>query len=110
MKKYFLDGDQKEIARRLICIEDKIRRKELGRPLTAFDKKAVNAVSSADKRMELSDEILKKVRLNITDKTRWEEIGETYCCRNTFYHYCKKYRYFVAEAAGITDKERKSHG
>ena len=110
MKKYFLDGDQKEIARRLICIEDKIRRKELGRPLTAFDKKAVNAVSSADKRMELSDEILKKVRLNITDKTRGEEIGETYCCRNTFYHYCKKYRYFVAEAAGITDKERKSHG
>ena len=112
MKKYYLDRSRRQIAKAVIRLEYENRK--AGTKLTTFDKKIAAAVATANEEIErealLPDDIVDKIRINILDGVTWENIGETYCSRETFYRYSRKYCFFVARALGMTDNKRRPHG
>lgn len=71
--------------------------------LTEFDKKATAAIEAARKDMvipgctpEMRDFVTDKIIESITRNRPWEKMGETYCCRQSFYYLRVQYIYHVA--------------
>lgn len=118
MGRYYMDDDEKKIIRSIVRLDDKRRRGKLKRRITNFDKKAAAAIEAAEREIDLGgaigearDELMAKIRLNIISGTTWERIGETYCGRDTFYRYSRRYQYLIARNMGlIEDCSRKKKG
>ncbi len=109
MGRYYLDEDEKRIARAIVRLDNKRTRKNR-KQATAFDKKAAAAVEKANADINIDDELLAKVKQNIISGIAWEYIGETYCSRNTFYGYARRYLFYVARAFGIVEDKKKGGG
>ena len=112
MSRYSLNYDEKKIAASLVRLEGKHYHSK--QDLTTFEKGVIKAVAKANEEIDLSEELLDKVRDCIINHNPYELLGETYCSRNTFYSYRNKYLYFVARAYGIREdnkpKRKKHHG
>lgn len=118
MGRYRMDDDEKRIIRSIVRLDDKRRRGKLKRHETHFDRKARAAIEAAEREIELGgatgevrDVIVGKIRENIISGTTWERIGETYCGRDTFYRYSRRYQFLIARNMGIVnDGSRKKGG
>lgn len=112
VSRYSLSYDEKKIAASIVRLEDKHYHNKTD--LTAWEKGVVKAIAKANEDIDLSEELLAKVRVCIIDHIPFELLGETYCSRNTFYSYRNKYLYYVAKAYGIREdgkpKRKKHHG
>ena len=110
LKGYYLDEDEKRIARSLVRLEDKRRRGKLKRRTTSFDRRTHEAIEKANADIALTSDLLNKIRQNIIDGTAWEYLGDTYCGRDTFYRYARIYLFYVARNMGITEDTKKKGG
>lgn len=110
-----MDDDEKRIIRSIVRLDEKRRRGKLKRKETHFDRKARAAIEAAERDIELGgatgevrDIIVEKIRENIISGTTWERIGETYCGRDTFYRYSRRYQFLIGRNMGIiNDKTKK---
>ena len=118
MGRYRMDDDEKRIIRSIVRLDEKRRRGKLKRKETNFDRKARAAIEAAERDIELGgatgevrDIIVEKIRENIISGTTWERIGETYCGRDTFYRYSRRYQFLIGRNMGIiNDKTKKGSG
>lgn len=118
MGRYRMDDDEKRIIRSIVRLDEKRRRGKLKRKETHFDRKARAAIEAAERDIELGgatgevrDIIVEKIRENIISGTTWERIGETYCGRDTFYRYSRRYQFLIGHNMGIiNDKTKKGSG
>lgn len=118
MGRYRMDDDEKRIIRSIVRLDEKRRRGKLKRKETYFDRKARAAIEAAERDIELGgatgevrDIIVGKIRENIISGTTWERIGETYCGRDTFYRYSRRYQFLIGRNMGIiNDKTKKGSG
>jgi len=116
--RYRMDDDEKRIIRSIVRLDEKRRRGKLKRKETHFDRKARAAIEAAERDIELGgatgevrDIIVEKIRENIISGTTWERIGETYCGRDTFYRYSRRYQFLIGRNMGIiNDKTKKGSG
>ena len=113
-----MDDDEKRIIRSIVRLDEKRRRGKLKRKETHFDRTARAAIEAAERDIELGgatgevhDIIVEKIRENIISGTTWERIGETYCGRDTFYRYSRRYQFLIGRNMGIiNDKTKKGSG
>ena len=105
-----MDENEKRIIKSLVRLDDKRRRGELKREATPLDRKAHEAITKAECDIELGGAaediraiIISKIRENIISGTTWERMGETYCGRDTFYRYSRRYQYLIARNMGMID-------
>ena len=106
--KYTVDKGTKNIVKLLLTtIPDRNRRKKAG-TYTEFDAKVDDAISKAEKDIKLEGyrgkerrEMITKIRTSIARDIPYENIENTYCCRNVFYRYRREYSYLVAMHMGM---------
>lgn len=104
-----LDKDIKKLVVDIIKGDEPRRRRVRRKNATEFDKKVQNAIAKAKADLDLGDmsaeirtELIDKIVDSISTYTPWEKIGETYCCRQSFYNYRNRFIELVAEYLEFT--------
>lgn len=117
MGRYYMDEDEKRIVRSMIRLDDKRRRGKLKRRVTSFDRKVQAAIERAEAQVDLGsaqgkgrDELMAKIRESIITNTPYERIGETYCARNTFYGYARRFQFLIASNMGLIEDNTGKRG
>ena len=105
---YRINEDERNIVRSMIRLDDKRRRGKLKRSVTAFDRRIQTAIERAETEIDLGgaqgevrEVILSAIRENIISGTTWEKSGETYCGRDTFYRYSRRFQFLIARNIGL---------
>jgi len=111
--RYAVDNDEKKIVCAVLHSDERRRKRITNGKGSPFDKQAAAAVDRAKERFDIPDttqavrdEILRKVIRSLADRTPWEKIGETYCCRELFYKYRKQFLYLCAVELGLRKRTR----
>lgn len=104
-----LDREGKQIIKIMLKNDAERRRRIRSGKGSEFDTAAVEAIKAAGEKIELPGyapkqraELIDKLKTSLAGAVPYEEMGETYCSRTTFYKARKEYRLLIARNMGLT--------
>lgn len=107
MGRYAIKGYEKNI------VYSAVRLTQGHRPRTEFEKRTAEAVAKAEEELSICADdpqartfMTGKLRESIAYRIPYEEIGEVYCSRGTFYSYRKQFVYLIAQEMGLIHARR----
>lgn len=104
-----LDREGKQIIKILLKNDTARRQRVKSGKGSGFDAAAIDAIRAAEESIELPGyapkqraELIGKLKISLAGAVPYEEMGETYCSRTTFYKARKEYRLLIARNLGLT--------
>ena len=104
-----MDKDIKKVAVAIIKGDEPRRKRIRRKNATDFDVRVQQAINKAKIDIDLGnvtpkvrDELVEMIVRSISESIPWEMIGDTYCCRQSFYNYRNKFIELVAEYLELT--------
>lgn len=104
-----MDKDIKKLVVDVIKGNEPRRKRIRRKNATEFDRKVQQAINKAKADIDLGNmdtkiraELVEKIMQSISETTPYERVGETYCCRQSFYNYRNRFIELVAEYLEFT--------
>lgn len=103
-----LDREVKQIIKIMLKGDTERQRRIKAGRASDYDMRADKAIRTAGQKLTLPgyapkqrDELISKLKISLANARPWEEMGETYCSRTSFYAFRKEFRCLIASYMGM---------